>query len=740
MTTGNPGVQYTGFYYPEILRLLTQVVRYYQPDFREDNPHDPIVAILRAIAFVQHRYSAAQDRAAEGVYWPTFATRADLIALGEQAGIIIRRESPATVDMVGTLSGALPALGATLLRTGATVSSRRSADVDAVLYEYLDAALVSDTTALQLKKTYDGSTGLYAAWAGGVIYDTPPNVGDALYVGHPQLMFDSVRLAMSVPFSSLTMSTEYYDEGAVGIPDGVVDNGDSTLTFDIRTHCSTLDAWRTGLQVVVRKRSSGVEETLALLAGSRHTVTTTSLLGQMVASTSAGDYDIITTWTPFSEADLASTLGSILTSAVTLRYPLPQSSARKWALATVDGDEAYWVRLRVTVTDPAAVSPNASAVEADGGSWYLLWEATQGRTVSERIGTSTGEAWQRFELPTAGYINGSISEVRVGVDTAWSELASLYYADADTKAYTVEETADEIIYVRFGDGANGVVPPLGDDVYATYRVGALNNGNVGADSVTSARTDVLRMASVTNPRSGSGWTNKDGYNDADLQRMKLVGPASVRAQERAVTAPDYEYHAMSTFLTSTGAAPVKRCIAVEAGAGPETVLLIALGILGADLSAGQLEELELYFNGDQVDQQRFDGIGGLNTIAVATNKTDLLINVNATLTFLRGYSAGKAATATAAITALMYPDATEASLKIAMGQEKLVTAADHAMFLWRRGGTIGSERVSAVLHAVAGLGLSTISGLTINGGASVVLTGNELPMPGAISINAVELA
>ncbi|MDQ4008749.1 MAG: hypothetical protein M3211_11690 [Actinomycetota bacterium] len=81
---------------------------------------------------------------------------------------------------------------------------------------------------------------------------------------------------------------------------------------------------------------------------------------------------------------------------------------------------------------------------------------------------SNGRAGQVFELLYPPAAPGSV-RVRVGADPdPWRpvELAELESAGPDDKLYVVDENDGE---VRFGDGVNGAVPPLGARVRASYR-------------------------------------------------------------------------------------------------------------------------------------------------------------------------------------------------------------------------------------------------------------------------------
>ena len=97
--------------------------------------------------------------------------------------------------------------------------------------------------------------------------------------------------------ASQIASDRYSEEGYDGMaPTSIVDNGDGTLTININTlGDSGTDRSSTGADgqryVIVGSNSTGLEEKIAVsYSAPNNTVTTSSLLGQSSASTTASDY------------------------------------------------------------------------------------------------------------------------------------------------------------------------------------------------------------------------------------------------------------------------------------------------------------------------------------------------------------------------------------------------------------------------------------------------------------------
>lgn len=738
------GVSLARFYYDQVLDALMRLKGELMPWHTDTDPYDAVNGILQAKGFVGHRDGVAIDRVGESFSWLAFATRPEAIALARLQGYRLKRDVPATVGVLGTLSARL-AVQTTLVKLGALAATQRAADGSMVSFEHVGDDLVADPCDFVFKRRY--WTGAAWAWAtytpGGALFSNPPVVDEAFYIGHPQLMFNKVSWAFATPnVMGTRLSAEYLDEGFLGTPQLVeVDPVlPGTLRFTVSTFLGVSGAVRrTGLTVTVRHRASGIETVSTMLSTDASRFTINSYLGQSIPSTNAADYEVETNWTPFRDG-VSGTAGEFLTADGDSDFVLPVTTERKWVKATIDGVEGYWLRFRVAQT-AGNPPPNANTVEegTDGSNWFCYWEPVQGQTVTDELGESDGSVFQAFKLNYSPYIEDSLSDLQVGTDSDWSKLESLYYADGDTKAYAMEETTDEEVQVRTGNGVNGVIPPSGDTVRVAYRVGADLDGNVGVGTVTNMRSGISGLALITNPRAGYGWAAREGVDDIDIDRIRQLFPAKIRAGQRAVTAQDYETLAMGTF-TYNGGSPVKRAVAQEEGGGPKTVLLVCSGVGGALLETAILDALGEYFNGQRIDLQRFGGVGLLNTECVPVNYQPQTVDVVAEVHFLKGYGVGKKGQIEQALRAVLAADANMATWKIATGREDEVVPADFASFLWNLGSEVQLMKLSGVVLQAAGSGILDIVGMTLNGvAANVALTDTRLPAAGTINITVVEV-
>jgi len=363
---------------------------------------------------------------------------------------------------------------------------------------------------------------------------------------------------------------------------------------------------------------------------------------------------------------------------------------RRWAKTTINSIEGYWVRFLHT-GGGGVVAPAAVIGEAD---WYVNPLCIQGETVVEEIGTTTTEQWQRYLMSRSPYINASLSELLIGTDSSWVEIDPhefLVYGPED-KIFWIREYQDGH-YVCFGDGTNGKIPPDSLTIQARYRIGASEDGNVGAGTVVNNRSGTPRLTDVTNPQAAFGWMAAEGSTDASMAQLRERAPASVRANLRAVSLEDHETLAIR-FETSDGRVPVARAYAIANGAGQRSVRLLVVGPAGAQVSTSDLLELDTYFNGGYQGTQRVEGVAMQNaTVVVGTGAfgaapsvgyTPKTINEIANFEVLAQFASGAQALAEAALEAILSPLAVE---------------ADGNTWVWRPGGLVDDARLQAAIVA-----------------------------------------
>lgn len=174
---------------------------------------------------------------------------------------------------------------------------------------------------------------------------------------------------------------------------------------------------------------------------------------------------------------------------------------------------------------------------------------TEGVTVTEELlGASTGGPSQVLSLFNKDVIKGSVRVFTKdgNVDSGTGEPALMEWTFTERiidgefyeRAFSLYVNANGNMYVQFGDGTTGAIPPTGVEVYATYRYGTGAGGNVAAGAVKSLVTGgelTGRVQSVTNAAAMQG-----GADAESIESMRKSIPKSIRAIERAVTAKDFE--------------------------------------------------------------------------------------------------------------------------------------------------------------------------------------------------------
>jgi Baseplate J-like protein len=185
--------------------------------------------------------------------------------------------------------------------------------------------------------------------------------------------------------------------------------------------------------------------------------------------------------------------------------------------------------------------------------------ASEGRTVSTSLGTSTGAPNMSIRLPDRGVIVGSIElQTKEGSyvvndadeDTPnyvrWSEIPSVAAARATQSAFSSYVGDDGYTYILFGDSASGRIPPIGATIEATYRYGIGSRGNnIATGSVTTIQSPGLPTGSltVTNKTTTSDGVTVTSIGGSDIESVASMRnniPKSIQVKDRAVTLDDFK--------------------------------------------------------------------------------------------------------------------------------------------------------------------------------------------------------
>ncbi|WP_049580071.1 putative baseplate assembly protein [Streptomyces sp. SBT349] len=242
------------------------------------------------------------------------------------------------------------------------------------------------------------------------------------------------------------------------------------------------------------------------------------------------------------------------------------------AQAALAGRRAGWLRCRVVAAEPGqpfySASPTVRGAEAFtiGGTTEALHAETVEREV---LGRSEGTPGQRFAVsrpPVLLVRDPFVVEVSDGDGwQEWTPVESFGGSGADHRHIRLDATTGEVAFgpaVREPDGSlrhYGAVPPKGAHIRVRrYRTGGGRRGNVARGALTVLRTSIPYVSRVENREAASG-----GVDGETMESARLRAPLHLRAQDRAVTAADYE-------LIARQAAPsAARIRCVPAGDGEE---------------------------------------------------------------------------------------------------------------------------------------------------------------------------
>lgn len=702
----------SGGYYPQILESLIQWLRDNVPEISTENPADPAIQLLRAFALVGHYASVNLDIVAHEALMPTAQLRDSVVQHMKLIGYDVPGDIPAKTNLVLQLTKGFTST-TTIAKDNSLFSTKRTSDTDPVLFESDSSLDVTRTDRLGAVYVYDASgasftdytTQSYTTSSTFQALPATPAAGDMLYIGHADVMSDKLTVGgLAVAMAGVTGYWEVYKESVDDDqPDSVATAG-TQLKVVVDTLLGNPGVSKAGLEITVEYNPTGAtEEDLPVQwDGVNNYVMTTGFLGQTSPSTDADDYTVGTHWYELPGLD-DETTG--LTTSGDIAWTLPKTVEYDWDTCEVNGFEGYFIRFRV-VSVSTPTPPTIDTLAWDEGDLYAEVAATQGRTRTDAsLGTSDGSQGQRYTLGNDNVIDGTI-EVTVG-GSAWTEVDNFLNSNSIDKHYRTEVDSDGEATIIFGDGSNGAIPPTSSVIAATYRTDADVDGNVGASTISRIRGGLAFVRRVFNPRAASGWVARRGATDADLELVKLEGPADLRTMGRAVSPEDAEYLA-TAWSASDGVKPFKRAKAVEGAYGDKTVTLYVVGPDGGPVSSSYRLELETYFNGD--DDTGTSGVMVANQHVYVRNATLVAIDVTATV------AGGNQESVETALTGLLSP---------------LALDDDDITYTWDFGQDVPDGRVLAAIYNTS----SDITGVTMAlPSGTTAIPADGLPTVGTLTI------
>jgi hypothetical protein len=156
---------------------------------------------------------------------------------------------------------------------------------------------------------------------------------------------------------------------------------------------------------------------------------------------------------------------------------------------------------------------------------------------------------ERYTIPSANAdidtivvrVQKSASDSTGLIDT-WTKATDINNLDSESKVFFVQETVDGKYEIYFGDGVIGAAPQNGNLIIIEYLItnGAAGNGGASFSYAGNAGNGTVPSVSTALDPDGSPTVSYGGNTPESINSIKYYAPRNYQAQERAVTATDYE--------------------------------------------------------------------------------------------------------------------------------------------------------------------------------------------------------
>ena len=639
-----PDFRFASFYYAEILDALIAYKRQNVPEHTDESAYDPFMQFLRMQALVGHLNNTLIDLVANESTLPTAQLVETVRNMLQLIDYRLSSAVPSEADVVMKLSKVFNA-SYNVVPAYARVSTEQTDEEPQIYFEDIDGLTIERSDQFGSVMAYDESGDAYADYTTKANSQTTPGddwtpwaspaVGDILYFGHKNVMFDKLSVWLSTFAADIAGIWEVYDgDFRKTNPTEVILSG-TQLKFDLTSYLGSSPRIGTSIRVQYNE-TTAYEDLVSAWDGSINYVLTSGYLGQTNPKYNSGGpspdadaetyYTIGSDWEKLTVADTSSNF----TANGNISFDLPQSVTKNWVETEVNGYTGFWLRYRI-IEISAPTAPVFQYGRMDLGNQYILRSMIQGRLAVEApVGSSDGTVNQEFEISRDYYIDSSMEVLVEG--ELWTEVENFLASRSTDKHYRVVLGDNDRASIIFGDGTKGKIPPVGvGNIEVSYRYGANNDGNVGSNTITLDQTGMTYISAIYNPRPATGWTEAEGASAESLELAKIAGPASLRTKEVAIGPEDVELMAVD-FESSNGSSPFIRARAFEEGFGPKTIELVVVASGSNLASASQLEEIEEYFNGDKYASPPIPQRVVANQEVVAVNYTPKTIDITATVT------------------------------------------------------------------------------------------------------------
>jgi hypothetical protein len=244
----------------------------------------------------------------------------------------------------------------------------------------------------------------------------------------------------------------------------------------------------------------------------------------------------------WSHADALGTDEALTQTAVQLRrgnlVPAEHGQSHDWMpLPTPSGGLRYWPELPLSRPAFTAGPPaGGAALPQPAAAAEILWPPTA--QVMPAVQVRSGPP---------------------GHQRAWAARRSLLESGPFDAAFVVEVEEDGSARLRFGDGTNGMRPPVGGSFEVWMRTGGGSGGNVGVGAIAHlVGGGELTGIAVRNPVAATG-----GADPEPLAAVRVHAPTAFRITNRAIRAEDYTAAALAVAGVADATATI-----VPGGTGP----------------------------------------------------------------------------------------------------------------------------------------------------------------------------
>lgn len=229
---------------------------------------------------------------------------------------------------------------------------------------------------------------------------------------------------------------------------------------------------------------------------------------------------------------------------------------RTHAQTTIGGKRAFWIRCRLD--DKTRSGLEATNTYSHPPEIYSITAAPIGALIPashatheppEDLGQSDGTPGQRFRLRYAPVLALEPDETLevVNADSGswerWERMDTFAESSEHDKHFLIDLASGEIELgpaIRTPEGTwryHGYVPPKGANVRITkYRYGGGRRGNVASHTLTTLKSAIPGVDSVSNPFLALG-----GVDAESLESARQRASMEIRTRYRAVTKSDFEF-------------------------------------------------------------------------------------------------------------------------------------------------------------------------------------------------------